>query len=115
MAKKVKRNIWAKLGQLCAILAGIFLILFGINLIIDMIELDILDDVPSGSGSMDAVLAGIIAIVCGVIVIYIEIDKFIIRSHLVRGLLWIIVAYLAFGGLFLFVAGILYILAEVLK
>ncbi|MHA1910336.1 MAG: hypothetical protein ACTSYA_01460 [Candidatus Kariarchaeaceae archaeon] len=66
--------MWAKIGQLCAILAGIFLIIFGINLIIDMMELPFVDDVPSGTGSLEPILAGIIAIVLGIIVIFVEID-----------------------------------------
>jgi hypothetical protein len=112
---KFKRNIWAKIGQLCALIAGIFLIIHGINLIIDKLELPFVGDVPSGTEGLDPIVAGIIAIVLGVLVIFVEIDKYVIGSHLVRGIVWIIVGVLVGGGLLLIIGGILYVLAEFLK
>jgi hypothetical protein len=111
----VKRNLWAKIGQLCAIIAGIFLIIHGINLIVEMMTLPFVDDMPSGTSGLDPIIAGIIAIVLGIIVVFVEIDRYVIKGHLIRGIIWIVVGLAVGGGLWLIVGGIFYILADVLK
>jgi len=111
----VKRNLWAKIGQLCSIIAGIFLIVHGIDLILDLLELPFVDDVPSGTGELEPIIAGIIAIVLGVIVIFVEIDRYVIRGHMLRGIIWIVVGLLVGGGFWLIIGGIFYLLAELLK
>lgn len=110
----VDRNTAAIIGRLISVIAAILVIVAGIVLIIDLADAPLIADVGEYSltGGLNALAAGAIAIIIGIVVLGLELDRIMLRSHIVRGILYIILALVAAGGLLLIIGGICYIIAE---
>ncbi|MFX1513084.1 MAG: hypothetical protein ACFFCQ_10900 [Promethearchaeota archaeon] len=116
---RVRRNTLATLGQIVAFIAGLFVIIAGVAMILEMLgDIPLLEDYPTtldAAEEANRIAMGILAIVVGLIIIYLELDRIEIEAHLIRGIIYIVLGFVAFGGLLIIIAGILYILAEVIK
>ncbi|MFX0113158.1 MAG: hypothetical protein ACFFB3_01285 [Candidatus Hodarchaeota archaeon] len=119
MPKKgtVDRNTAAVIGRIVSVIAGILAILSGIGLIFKM---DLVEDVSEysigGALDVDFLVLGILAILVGIVVLILELDMIVIAQHIVRGILYVILAFFApGGGLILLIGGIVYIIAEFIK
>jgi uncharacterized membrane protein len=118
MPKKghVDRNTAAVIGRIISAIAGILAIISGISFILDE---SLLEDVEaysvSGNLGLDAIVVAIIAILVGVLVLAFELDRIVVRQHLVRGILYVVLFLFAPGaGLILLIGAICYIVAEFL-
>ncbi len=116
MAKgKVQRNTAAMIGWIVALIAAILLIAAGVVLIADALaDVPLLKDMPDTTG-LDRVPAGVIAILAGIAILVLEFDKIVLKEHLIRGVLYIVVGLIAFSGLLLIVSGICYLIAAYTK
>ncbi|MHA2500121.1 MAG: hypothetical protein ACXAEL_11195 [Candidatus Hodarchaeales archaeon] len=118
MPKKghVDRNTAAVIGRIISVIGGILAILAGIGLILkEQFVEDVAEFSVGGGLGLDSVVMGIIAILVGILVLVLELDRIVVRQHLVRGILYVVLALFApGGGLILLIGAICYIVAEFL-
>ncbi|MFQ5976598.1 MAG: hypothetical protein ACE5OZ_00535 [Candidatus Heimdallarchaeota archaeon] len=116
MPKKghVDRNTAAVIGRIVSVIGGILAILSGIGLILKMEDIEkIAENSPSGELGLDFIVMGIVAILVGIFVLVLELDRIVVKQHLVRGILYIVLFLFAPGaGWILLIGGIIYIVAE---
>ncbi len=121
MADKVKRNAWATVGRILALLAAI-LILYGAVMLVLGETFEFFAAV--GNEPVVALNQGkdvskwvslVIAIVVAILVLFLELDKWVLTSHAARGVLYVVLFLFAPAGILILIAGILYIVAEFAK
>ena len=108
-----KKSIWSLIGWILAVIAALLLIISPVLQIVGTV-IDILVTL-SGVGGAGNLVTQIIAIIIGVIILLIELDKLkqVKMEHLVKGIVYLIIGI--YFSYLLALAGIFYILAGVLK
>lgn len=113
----VKRNTWATVGRILALIGALLVIIGAVFLLLDKafdfaagVGTDPLISV--GSGDTAKYIGLIIAVIVAVIILLLELDKWVLTSHLARGILYVVLFLVAPAGLLILLAGIFYIIAE---
>lgn len=121
MADKVKRNAWATVGRILALLAAI-LVIYGAVMLVLGETFEFFSSV--GNEPLLAVSRGndagrwlslVIAVIVAILILLLEIDKWVLTSHAARGILYVVLFLFAPAGILVLIAGIFYIVAEFAK
>lgn len=113
---KAEENAWGTVAKIIAIIAAILCILAGVNGLLGMVTLDVGPAGEGAGGFLTGTALAIISIVVGAVVLAIEFGKILnMPEYILLAVLYIVLGIFAAGGIILIIAGIIYIIAAVVK
>ncbi len=106
----VNRNTWAKIGQILAIIGAILIILAAI---FGFLGYGVIPGTYAFI-SLSGIVFFIIELLLGILILLFELDYINFPSHLIRGIVYVVLFFIGAGFLVL-LGGIFYIIAEFVK